>query len=810
MSDNDSLMPAFGVLPPLPWSVQVLTSDAGTAAGVSSTDVFWQALRSNRDFTQVHVPVIAASVWQRLMQALRVPVKFIDGERPAIQVVDVSRLFRNPDGTLSAELWTPGEAGMRWEPIRASEVIIGGLPGGKRWLGTIKEAVGVEVRRHHLQTGLALSRQEVAPYLDALFALFERHIRKHCDLRLMRRRVAIALALDAEAIRIAYRLQNYTPACPASHPYRLRLREYNLVLTHKASFAKLDREMPQLVPLYGALLLQEDFADMPEPAEAIRLHLQSKGLGPSTWRLLAKAGKRLFVPMRYFYKGWPALAMLDYLKFLSKLGFKQEPDPSLIWGILSRYGNTSAPRLTYADMSARLLGSIRDVARGFTKAADRQAALPDLDLVLEWVEVTKAPALDKMQRRAGWSWLVKQARDWAAQRVAEIELAGKSWPVPSEPVECGPYVVTILPNAMSLWVEARAMRHCADQFTLGCLSGTTLVVSLSRISDESRRVATARYDLINSRWTLRQVRGFANAEPETGVKPVVERVEEYLNDCAAEARRASEAAEALEASELPPPEDPLAALRRALFKHGITRCLAVDSPDVRAAAVGVADGLAKFPRMYWYVWQLNGGVGYGVKVLVTSELLQILAAGGVFEVHGGPFEDLETAEAARDAHLKAAQETRTPEWAEDAATGLSNTRRGRPNNGPLAMPRSSRPVCEIAWWWSPIHARRERCFLSSNRGGGVWILWVQYYDDNWNRWEPAEPVGYMKKQGISAEVAASLLFESYLTDEREEDTDRFSEVLNAGLLTDNQVEAIADRVWVMRSAEMDEEGTQLE
>jgi hypothetical protein len=79
------------------------------------------------------------------------------------------------------------------------------------------------------------------------------------------------------------------------------------------------------------------------------------------------------------------------------------------------------------------------------------------------------------------------------------------------------------------------------------------------------------------------------------------------------------------------------------------------------------------------------------------------------------------------------------------------------------------------------------------------ILWKKYYDDNWGRWEKPIAVARCPWKGLHYDKdAAMILLGAVLAEELGSSTpelDRFHMVTDTGLLSLEELDAVADAVW---------------
>lgn len=508
--------PAFGSLPRLPWSVQEFCLDSRGEVPA------WQPAK---DLAHLHIPVIVASLWQRLLAAVREPaqVGIVDGRR-VVQVLGTARLTCESGSAFSVKVRRCVDGAMQWVEVPPAEIVVTALPARWIWLGLVRQAAVVELARHLRRDGEPANTAELDRYAVALFDHFRRALVRHADLRVMRQRVSAALALNPDALRIAHRLMNLLPDSGM-----VRLSYYNTVIRNLEAFKALEREAPQLIPLYSAVVDRPDVDQAVPPAQALRAHLMSADLTPRTWRLVLKAGPRLLLPVRDFYKGEARTAMLDYLRILEALGLDREPSSALIWGILNRFANPGWRFERHIGQIRHVADQFGHAARTFIRLASPAAREQDLAAVLEWMERAK-PKLDKSQRRAGWPWLLKNAEAWLSRQRLVLESKGDRWQLPFAKMTIGTCVLQPIDSATGLWDEGRAMHHCVFDYANSCAKGAALIVSARSDADHSRRLATALFAFDGSRWRCEQVRGPLNRDPDQRAVEALRKLTGLMNE----------------------------------------------------------------------------------------------------------------------------------------------------------------------------------------------------------------------------------------------------------------------------------------
>ncbi len=115
---------------------------------------------------------------------------------------------------------------------------------------------------------------------------------------------------------------------------------------------------------------------------------------------------------------------------------------------------------------------------------------------------------------------------------------------------------------------------------------------------------------------------------------------------------------------------------------------------------------------------------------------------------------------------------------------------------PENMPRSARYIGQVEWAWSPVNARIDAYYLSTNRARTHWFLWLRLYDDNWGRWEEPQIYAHAPRQNVGARVAAIyLLLDAWSANIAEYELDRFHWINEAAFLSVEEIIAIGRIAW---------------
>jgi len=164
--------------------------------------------------------------WRRMVRAIEDPVE-VDARLGIrrVQVLGQAIYTWLPDGTVSVQLWhSPRSGPTRRVLVPAYGVAASHTPHGDRWLDMFRAGFEFEAFR--------MTRapwDTISAHADWLFPRIRRRVRHDCDLRRMRRTVALALAFDPRVVAIARRLpQERRPDGV------LTLHDYNAAVLHRA------------------------------------------------------------------------------------------------------------------------------------------------------------------------------------------------------------------------------------------------------------------------------------------------------------------------------------------------------------------------------------------------------------------------------------------------------------------------------------------------------------------------------------------------------------------------------------------------
>jgi hypothetical protein len=459
------------------------------------------------ELAHLHRPARLYAIWEHVLHLLRNPVEIhhLTGDMTVFNILGSAALIRSASGVLSPFLWMQESLDRPYlEMVDPKKVILQGMPWQWIWFNRV---LGFAIQEYKTELELLhipATVDEVNAYFTWVSRIFRNRIRQHADMSQVRRRIAATLALDPVARRRAHY------GLPKGRmPNVATIRDYNNAVLLGAELDQLEHDAPDLLPLYMALGVADDFPTKGEPVQRLKAFFLAHGFKECDWRYIAKCDRRLILPMRHVYECDDVVTeTLDYLRIVCDLGLREPIPEPLVTTLFSVWGNPALRSASYAKEYAvhRCYPHIMKLAVARFGKVDFDVLQEELLVIVRWAWDVKL-TLTKEQRREGWPWLIKQARAHLAMLDAQERGRSERWPVPAQTLTVGPYQLRFLESSYDLWIEANAMRHCADRYVKKCKETDARIAS---VTVNQRRVATAMFTWIGEELKLTQIAGKAN------------------------------------------------------------------------------------------------------------------------------------------------------------------------------------------------------------------------------------------------------------------------------------------------------------
>lgn len=493
------IRPAFGTMRGVMDGVVLNTKRVGTGE--------WITAQPPTPLAHVHRPARISAIWEQVLTMLRNPVEahqLSDGTF-VFNILGSAVMVRSESGFLTPYLWCQKALDQPYiDTVNPSTVVLRDMPWRWIWLDRVLGFAMQEYRAELEFLHVSATDQEIRDYFSWVTQVFRKRIRRHADMAQVRRRIAGALALDPEALRLA----GY--GVPRGQLWSMTtVQDYNSAWLLRSELLQLEQDAPNLLPLYIALGNMIEHPEGGEPVQHLKACLLANGFKESHWRFIAKCSRRLLLPMRYVYRGADeASETLDYLRIVCDLGFREQIPESLLTTLFSVWGNPAQRYSSCAKEYAvhRCYPHIMQLAAKRLGTVDFDALEDELLAIVRWSWDVKL-TLTKDQRREGWPWLLKQARAHLDLLAAKERGQTVKWPVPAPVHTVGPYQLRFLASSYDLWEESQVMRHCVDLYVSKCQESSARIAS---VTVNQRRVATALFDWSGDELKLTEIAGKAN------------------------------------------------------------------------------------------------------------------------------------------------------------------------------------------------------------------------------------------------------------------------------------------------------------
>lgn len=368
------------------------------------------------------------------------------------------------------------------------------------------------------QGNLFLSWEETEAVIEWLVETTYRLLLQQPTFRRLRKELlprALALPADIRLIALASRIRPLGPL--------LDSRTFNLVWRNERSFRVVARENPQLLPILMAYVESLDPEKPPvtgkDPVSILKNAVMDARVSDAGWRYLCRHGSRLFrVPWDTATRQPPFNLATRYLRFLEDAGLPPPPPPALIRTLFHAYSlhQGDVPLITinfHAKIDPYVLRAGL-LATGEQRGRRDMADFAEEFLGVCWWAETLENDLDANQRKAPWSWFVRQWRDAERLQTRLADCGKRQWQTRSEGVELGRWEAVPIRSEGALIREGHAMRNCLEQYVDECMGSEMEVYSIRERATGRRRACAAYRFNENDCPDLVDVKGFANTPPK--------------------------------------------------------------------------------------------------------------------------------------------------------------------------------------------------------------------------------------------------------------------------------------------------------
>lgn len=308
----------------------------------------------------------------------------------------------------------------------------------------------------------------------------------------------------------------------------LDCRTFKRAWCHLEDFRAVARDAPNMLQLFYLLcnpaLKEPEFAS-PDPLLSIKRYLKSNGLTEATWRYVVRHSPNLF---RGFWNEFTNIHQqrgqtIGFLLCLQDAKLPPPPTDDVV-SLLGKYHwdnfGQSIPLLHRIQPMIVRAAIIEGNRRA--QAAQLESFAQELQDVFWWSGTLTRP-LDKNQRKAGWSWLLRQTRTYLRMEDQIASAARKEWAARLPATEIDGYEIFPLDSAEKLVRAGFSMRNCLTNCVKNSAIGKAEYYAMRKIrSGKVEYCIEFKFDEDGA--MLSAVNGFANSSAPQDARQVAEQL----------------------------------------------------------------------------------------------------------------------------------------------------------------------------------------------------------------------------------------------------------------------------------------------
>ena len=313
---------------------------------------------------------------------------------------------------------------------------------------------------------------------------------------------------------------------------------YSNILKHQIQHSEIENDNENLIWLFTLMLL--DGVELPEgeviSAMKQRL-LDEDGLTPIAWRYIANGTAQDFRIVLDTEEppdtpNWRWKHLIYWLQILSGLRLAS-PIPVPIQYLFLHDSLIVMLELNEVQFRGAWMtfGTLRHIIKEAIKQLEagtlEQFIDNELVEVITWLS-TIDPELDNNQTKKGWQYLVNKATEWKAEIVMKATYQGLRWDSVLPEFYIAEWTIAPILDAWSLHRLAITQRHCGDSFIDGCINGSERIFVIG--NSAGKITATLRLTHVDGKWTVGDIKGFANSLVSSTIHKMSEDVVQKYND----------------------------------------------------------------------------------------------------------------------------------------------------------------------------------------------------------------------------------------------------------------------------------------
>jgi len=307
---------------------------------------------------------------------------------------------------------------------------------------------------------------------------------------------------------------------------------------HQIQYSEIENDNKNLIWLFTLMLQGEVELPRGEVISAMKQRLLDEdGLTPMAWRYIANGTAQDFrIVIDSEEPGdspnWRWKYLIYWLQMLSGLRLKL-PIPISIQYFFLHDSLIVMPELDEVQFRGAWMsfGTLRHIIKEAIKQLDEgtleRFIETELVEVITWLSIID-PKLDNNQTKKGWKYLARKASEWKTDIVIKATYQGLRWDSELPEFHINDWTIAPIVDAWSLHRLAITQRHCGDSFIEGCINGSERIFVIS--NSAGKITATLRLTLVDGKWAVGDIKGFANSSVSSTIHKLSEGVVQKYND----------------------------------------------------------------------------------------------------------------------------------------------------------------------------------------------------------------------------------------------------------------------------------------
>lgn len=302
------------------------------------------------------------------------------------------------------------------------------------------------------------------------------------------------------------------------------------IAKHQIQYSEIENDNKNLIWLFTLMLQDEMELPRGEVILAMKQRLLDEDcLTPRAWRYIANGTAEDFrIAIDSEDPGdipnWRWKYLIYWLQILSGLQLKSSIPPPIQYLFLHDslivIPEPVEVQFRGAWMSFGTLGHIiKEAIKQLDAGTLERFIENELVEVITWLSIID-PNLDNNQTKKGWKYLVKKATEWKADIVMKATYQGLRWDSALPELHIDGWTITPIVDAWTLHRLAITQRHCADSFIEGCINGSERIFEIC--NSAGKITATLRLILVDGKWLLGDIKGFANSLVSVDIRKLAE------------------------------------------------------------------------------------------------------------------------------------------------------------------------------------------------------------------------------------------------------------------------------------------------